>query len=265
MDPRGLVRSAAVRQWEQIAAGLAVAAALAWLVSRLVGGPGGLGQASGVVTNIVVPAVAAWWAARRRAPHGPLGLAALAAWGAAFHLPALLGALVLPGPGPPAGAGPGAWAALGRILPSGVAVAALVAALLALRARGDRRSLGAPGPRRGAAVAILLWGAAEAAAAVLRASAAPMAPEPSAAGPVLTLVVVAAIAAVVWWFDRAVVVAAVVVLTIGAVMRVLGTLSITPGLELEGGAGVAAAVSAGGAALLAAAALRLTRATQVLP
>jgi hypothetical protein len=248
-----------MRQWERAAAGLAAAGALAWLVSRLLGGSPGLGQAPGVVTNVAVPAVATWWAARRPAPHAPMGLAAVAAWGAAFHLPTVLAAIVLPGL---AGAEPAVASTLGHLVPSGLAVAALVVALLALRARGDRRPLGAPGARKAAAGAVVLWGIAKAAASVVASRGAAMSPAASPAGPLLALLVIVVIAAVMWRHDGITVKAAVVVVTIGAVMRVVGALSTAA--ALGGATGLAVAVSAVGAAVLVVAAFRLVRATQVL-
>lgn len=186
-------RSAALRSWWQLAAGcLATATALTRLsmtsagrTSRLLPADGQLDPAAdasywafmwevvaGTVGNVagllaeivpamvvpvVVPIIGAWLALQREPVRARLGLATVAAWGVMFGLATLVATLAI-GPVPqhlP-------WLATGTL-----GTAALVAALLALRAHPGPFRLEAPLMRTVAMAAIAMWGVAQVAAVVL--------------------------------------------------------------------------------------------------
>lgn len=260
-------------RWQSVAAGLAGAGALAWLAGRVVAvldQGADLSQAAHqtpvVLLNVAVPAWGAWLALRHDPRRVRLGLAMVATWGAAFHLPPLVSVLTFSlGNGLP---GPGLSFALRDVLPSAVAVAALVAALLALRAAGNRYALNAPRVRKVAAAAIAVAALAPLATLAMDW---PQFPTPFFAGPLLSFLVSLAIAAVVWTRDSTTVVPAVLVLTLGALVTALTT-GLQMALAMRAGAPAAAGrrppdpdlllIQVAAAALLTAAALLLARATR---
>lgn len=246
----------ALRSWWQLgAAGLAVASALVWLVAvvtmtssweatGLLPADGQLDAAAGasywaflwqvaggiagnlarllaevapaVVLPIVVPAVGAWLARRREPVRARLGLATLVAWGGLFALVGMVSTVVGPVPRHPP------WLVAGTL-----GLAALAAALQALRVHPGPSWLGAPTTRTVAAAAIAVWGMARLAAAVLYQALAsvPGAPAPAESAwldqlvgfELPGLVAVLAVAVVVWRRDTVLAIPMVVV-AIQAVM-----------------------------------------------
>lgn len=218
------------------------------------------------VTQLVVPTTGVWLVTRRQVPHVPLGLAVIATWGAVVHLPPLVGAVAFQPP-------------MRFLVPSALAVAALVAALLALRARWDRYALAAGTLRRTAAAAIGGWGLALVGGFLLHVPGWRLlppelwgpAPFPVLAGPLLALAVLLVVAAVVWRRASLTAVPAVLVVTASAwttvLIHVLGLVPLVrpaaPGpTSPQTGWWVAVLVEVGAAALLTVAAARLTRASR---
>lgn len=186
-------RSAALRSgWQLAAGGLAAASALTRLsmtaagrTSRLLPADGHLDAAAdasylafmwevvagtvgnvagllaeaapAVVVPVVVPTVGAWLALQRESVRARLGLATVAAWGVMVGLATLVGTLAV-GPVPQH---------LPWLVTGALGTAALVAALLALRAHPGSFRCEAPLMRAVAMAAIAVWGVAQVAAVVL--------------------------------------------------------------------------------------------------
>lgn len=152
MEPETRTVTTAWSEWQRWAAALAAVAAVFGAVGTVANSASGsLAEAilAGAAAPLyaVVPGVGAWWASRRDGPRAPLGLALVATWVAVAHLPSTLGSVV----------GGGTRALGANLIPVGMVAATLVAALLALRDRGDRHRLTRPGLRRFTAAAIALW------------------------------------------------------------------------------------------------------------
>lgn len=227
--------------------------------------------APAVVLPVMVPAVGAWLALRHRPVRAQLGLATVAAWGVAFVLPGMVTAVAV-GPTP-------------RHLPSlgagTLGIFALVAALVALRARPGWLWLQAPSMRAVGAAAIVLWGVGRAAAAV---SDRVLSPAIGASvstplpwfGDVLGmhlpgLVAMLAIATVVWRRDALLAAPAATVVAVQAVMSLIERLAPPaspagpqrePALPEIAGVPVDVAVLAIAAAIVVAATVRLALAAR---
>lgn len=227
--------------------------------------------APAVVLPVIVPVVGVWLALRDRPVRAQLGLATVAAWGAAFVLPGMVTAVAV-GPTP-------------RHLPSLVAgtlgMFALAAALLALRVRPGCLRLEAPSMRTVGAAAILLWGVGRAAAVVLDrvlspAIGASASTQPPWFGEVLGmhlpgLVAMLVIATVVWRRDALLAVPAALVVAVQAVMSLIERLAPSarppgpqrgPALPEIAGVPVDVAVLAIAAAIVVAATVRLALAAR---
>lgn len=211
---------------QSLAVALAVVAALVWIGGQVflrVGDVGRLSDVarqgpavgSGLLVHLGVVVVGVWLASQREAPRVSLGLGVIASWGW-LHLLELRGGL--------------SWLLAGESLSFGISVlvavglalAASAVALLALRDRGERYSLGIPGRRQATAGAIALFGLALLGSFLVRfdpglevpeSLAASALPRPSLGGPLLTLIILMVIAAVVWRSDRLSVVPAPIVVT----------------------------------------------------
>lgn len=174
---------------------------------------------------VALPAVAAWLAMRRGPVRAGLGLAAVATW-AVLVLPAVVAGVlrvIAHSPTP--------WLTV-HITTDVLAVAALVAALVALRGRAVPARLDAPGARRLAAAGIVALGLATIATWFLTSVYVPgQIPLPGPlettgglawlAQPWLTLLVLLGLAAVVWRRDSLLVVPAVVVAGVQEVVPAL--------------------------------------------
>lgn len=113
--------------------------------------------APAVVMPVVVPAVGAWLTRRREVVRARLGLATVAAWGVVFALAGMLTTVVV-GPVP---------RHLPWLMAGTLGVAALIAALLALRSQPEPFRLELARSRLVAAAAIVLWGLGQVAAAMV--------------------------------------------------------------------------------------------------
>lgn len=222
---------------QSLAVALAVAAALVWIGGQVLLRVGDVGRLSdvarqapavgpGLLVHLGVVVLGVWLASQREAPRVSLGLGVIATWGW-LHLLDLRGGL--------------SWLLAGGSLSFGISVlvavglglAASAVALLALRDRGQRYSLGMAGRRQATAGAIVLFGLAILASFLVRfqpwvavpesLAASPL-PRPSLGAPLLTLIVLMVIAAVVWRSDRLSVVPAPIVVTATAMVIALSSI-----------------------------------------
>ena len=222
---------------QSLAAALAAAAALVWIVGQVLLRVGDIGRLSdvasqapagalGLLVHLAVVVVGVWLACQREAPRVSLGLGVIATWGwlQLLELPEGLSWLL---------AGGSLSFGISVVVAGGLGLAASAAALLALRERGERYSLGIAGPRQVAAGAIALFGLAFMGSFLLRFErwvalpetlAASPSPRPSLAGPLLTLIVLVVIAAVVWRSDRLSAVSAPIVVTAVGLAIVLSSI-----------------------------------------
>lgn len=220
MEPETLPGSTSWSEWQRWAPALAAVGAVFGAVGTVAG------LASGSVTEAilasaaaplyaVVPGVGAWWASRQDGPRAPLGLALVATWVVVTHVPLTIGSVV-----------GGGTRALGEgLIPVAVLGATLMAALLALRGRGDRHRLAFPGRRRVAGAAIALWALAATGVPLLRHLLLPAGSEALPprlwASHLLGLLVLLGMAAVVWRRASLTVVPVAVVVTLSALWTVL--------------------------------------------
>lgn len=218
---------------QSLAVALAVAAALAWIGGWVFLRVGDVGRLSDVVrqapavdpnllVHLGVVVVGVWLASQRQAPRVSLGLGVIATWGWLHLLDLRLGlSWLLAGESLPLSFG------ISVLVGVGLALAASAVALLALRERGERYSLGIAGRRQATAGAIALFGLALLGSFLLRVQPWVAVPEslaasplsrPSLANPLLMLIVLMVIAAVVWRSDRLSVVPAPIVVTADVAM-----------------------------------------------
>lgn len=259
-----------------LAVALAAAAALVWIVGQVLLRVDDVGRLSdvasqapagalGLLVHLGVVVVGVWLASQREAPRVSMGLGVIATWGwlQLLELPGGLSWLL---------AGGSLSFGISVLVAGGLGLAASAAALLALRERGERYSLGIAGRRQVAAGAIALFGLAFLGSFLLRferwvvvpesLAASPL-PRPSLAGPLLTLIVLMVIAAVVWRSDRLSVVPAPIVVTAVGMAIVLSSIF---ALVTGPGAGDMNAgiliLEVGAVAVLAAAAVLLAKAAR---
>lgn len=220
--------------------------------------------APAVVLPVVVPAVGAWLAQRREPIRARLGLATVATWGGLFALAGMVSTVL-------AGSVPrlSSWLLAGTL-----GVAALAAALWALRVHPGSWRLETPTTRAVAAAAIAVWGMAGVAVAGLQRASVPealAAAQPAWFDHLIRfqlpgLVAVLAVAVVVWRRDTLLAVPAAVVVAIQAVVSLIERWArptspadprFEPTLPEIAGIPVDAAVEALGAAVVVAAAAGL--------